>query len=69
MKALSLALLISVVAFTAVGQQKSPEQRPASCPVTLPPEFPFKPPGERFRDLSDNSFGLGTDKLWISLCE
>lgn len=67
MTALRLAVLISVVAFTAVGQQNSPQQRsvaPTSCQVTVPPTTRFIPPGEH--ELR-NSFWLGTEKLWTSL--
>ena len=70
MTVLRLALLISVVAFTTVGQQNSPEQRPvvpASCPVTLAPAIPFTPPGEQKVGKSDYSFWLGTETLWTAL--
>ena len=70
MNVLRLSLLISVVAFTAVGQRDSPEQRPVappSCPVTLAPAVPFTPPGEHKMGPDDNSFWLGTEKLWIAL--
>jgi hypothetical protein len=70
MTVLRLAILISVAAFTAVGQQNSPEQRPAvpaSCPVTLPSAVPFTPPGEPKMGPSHNSFWVGTEKLWTSL--
>jgi hypothetical protein len=70
MTVLRLAILISVAAFTAVGQQSSPEQRPAapaSCPVTRPPAIPFTPSGEHEMGPDDRSFWIGTDKLWTSL--
>jgi hypothetical protein len=67
MTVLRVALLISLVGFATVGQQNSSEQRPAapaSCPLTLPPAVPFTPAGEH---KLDNSFWLGSEKLWISL--
>ena len=67
---LRLCFFILVVAVTAVGQQNSPEQRPvapASCPVSRAPAVPFTPPGERKMGKNDNSFWLGTEKLWIAL--
>src|SRR5712692_7995576 len=69
MTVLRLALLISVVAFTTVGQQ-NPEQlpvAPASCPVTLAPAVPFTPPGCPELDENDNTFWFGTGKLWTRL--
>ena len=48
MTPLRLAVLISVVAFTAMGQQNASQKRPvapASC-RTVPPTTPFTPPGE-----------------------
>ena len=62
-----LSLLISVLAFTAMGQQNSPEQRPvapASCPVTLAPAVRFTPPGLHEMGKDDSDFWLGTEKLW-----
>ena len=70
MSVLGVFLLISVVAFTAMCQRNSPEQRPVappSCPVTRPPAVPFTPPGERKMGDNDKSFWLGTEKLWIAL--
>ena len=67
MTVVRLAILISVVAFTAVGQENSRPAAPASCPVTLAPAVPFTPPGERQMDQNDNSFWLGTEKLWTSI--
>ena len=69
MTVLRLGVLISVVALTAMGQQNSPQQRPvapASCPVTVPPAVPFTPPAPYERE-GENSFSLGTEKLWTSL--
>lgn len=70
MTVLRLAMLISLLASTTVCQQNSPEQHPVApvtCPVTLPPAVPFTPPGEQKMGPSDNSFWLGTEKLWTSL--
>lgn len=69
MTALRLVLLISLMALTVTGQQKSPQQRlvpPASCPVTAPPAIPFTPPAPYELDNYDNSFWIGTDKLWTA---
>ena len=71
MTILRLVLLISLVASTAVGQQNSPQessaprQFPSSCPVTVLPADPFTPPGQY--ELGENSFWLGTVKLWTTL--
>src|SRR5215217_518506 len=73
MTVLRLVLLIFFVALTARGQQNSPQQSsapsrfapPASCPVTVTPPHPFTPPGAY--ELDENSFWLGTEKLWTSL--
>jgi hypothetical protein len=68
MTVLRLAVLIPVLALTAMCQQSSPKQAlvpPASCPVTVPPADPFTPP-EPYK-LDENSFWLGTEKLWIDL--
>ena len=68
MTVLRLVLMISVVAYTTVGQQNSPEPvAPASCPLTLSPAVPFTPPGEHEMGKSDNSFWLGTEMLWTAL--
>jgi hypothetical protein len=67
MTVLRLVLLISFVALTVSSEQTSTAQHPvapASCPVTLAPAVPFTPPGEH---KLDNSFWLGTEKLWTSL--
>ena len=69
MTPLRLAVLISVVAFTAMGQQNSSQKRPvapASC-RTVPPTTPFTPPGEHEIGANDNHFWLGTEKLWVAL--
>lgn len=68
MTVLRLLLLISLLALTAMGQQNSPRQalaRPASCPVTAPPAVPFTPPHPY--ELGNNSFWLGTEKLWTAV--
>ena len=68
MTVLRIAILISLVAIVAMGQQNSPEQspaRPASCPVNAPPMVPFTPPA--LYKKSENSFWLGTEKLFIIL--
>jgi hypothetical protein len=62
MTALRLVLLISLMAFTVTGQQKPP----ASCPVTAPPAIPFTPPAPYELDNYDNTFWIGTDKLWTA---
>ena len=70
MTVLRLVLLISLVSLTASSQQNSTAQRPvapASCRVTLPPAVPFTPPGEHKMGKNDNSFWLGTEKLWTSV--
>jgi len=69
MTVLRLVLLISLVALTARGQQNSPQQPlvpPASCPVTIPPANPFKPP-KPYEVVGRNSFEAGTERLWINL--
>ena len=73
MTVLRLVLLILFVALAAAGQENSPQQTsaprqivpPASCPVTVPPADPFTPLGNY--ELGENSFWLGTEKLWTSL--
>ena len=70
MTVLQLVLLISLVTLTVRNQQNFTAQRlvaPTSCPVTLPPPVPFTPPGEHEMGKSDNSFWLGTEKLWTTL--
>src|ERR1041385_7696488 len=69
MNALRLCLLIPILAFTAVGQENSPQQRPVappSCPLTRPPAVPFTPPDELKMSTNDD-FWLGTEKLWTAL--
>lgn len=53
MTVLRVVVLISLMAFTEMGQQKSP---PASCPVTVPPAIPFIPPAPYELEDNDNSF-------------
>jgi len=67
---LRLALLILLVGFTTMGQQRSGDERPqapSSCPLTVPPAVEFTPPGERQRGPGDKFFWLGTKELWTSL--
>ena len=69
MSTLRLAVMISLVAITAVGQQNSPEParpRPTSCPIAVPPAVPFTPPAPYELD-SDRSFWLGTEKLFTAV--
>jgi hypothetical protein len=69
MTILRLAVLLSLFALTAMGQQNSPEQaheRPASCPVTSPPAVPFTPPAP-YQPAGDRSFLLGNQKLWTTV--
>lgn len=70
MTVLRLAVFISVLALTAMCQQNSPKQAlvpPASCSVTVPPAVPFTPPRPYPDEVFENSFWLGTEKLWIDL--
>lgn len=70
MTVLRLVLLISLVALTARGPQKSPQHplvAPASCPVTIAPAVPFTPPGPYPYEVGEESFWLGTEKLWIEV--
>lgn len=75
MTVLRLVLFILLMAMTAIGQQNSSQEPsasrrlvpPASCPLTLPPAVTFTPPGEQEMGKNDNSFWLGTEKLWIAL--
>ena len=64
---LRVVLVISLMAFTVMGQ-KSPEpsEPPASCPVTVPPAIPFTPPAPYQLGDNDNSFWIGTEKLWTA---
>lgn len=69
MTALRLVLLISLMAYTVTGQQKSsprPFVPPASCPVTVPPAIPFIPPAAYELEDNDRSFWIGTDNLFTS---
>ena len=70
MTVLRLLLLTSLVTLTAMGQQSPSRQapaRPASCPVTAPPAVPFMPPDPYELGDNENSFWLGTDKLWTAV--
>ncbi len=70
MTVLRLAVLISLAALTAMGQQNSSQQAlvpPASCPVTVPPASPFTPPSPYPHELGELGFWWGTEKLWIDL--
>jgi hypothetical protein len=65
-----LVLLVSLLALVATGHQSSIEQRPAapaSCPITRAPAVPFTPPGDHQMGPDENSFWLGTEKLYIAL--
>jgi hypothetical protein len=69
MSVLRVVLLISLLAFNVAGQQKSsqrPAVPPASYPVTVPPAIPFIPPAPYELEDNDNSFWIGTDKLWTA---
>ena len=68
MNVLRLSLLISLAAFTAMGQQNSPQPRPvapASCPVTRAPAVLFTPP--RMPEIYDGEFWFGTKRLWTAM--
>lgn len=70
MTVFQLILMISFLGLTAVGQQTSPRQdhtRPSSCPVAAPPAVPFMPPHPYELEDYQNSFWIGTDKLWTAL--
>jgi hypothetical protein len=72
MTVLRLVLVISVIAFTVMGQQKSPQRPsvpPASCSVTVPPAIPFIPSAPYELDDDTTGFWLGTDKLWTALAK
>jgi hypothetical protein len=65
MTVLRLGVLISVVALTVVGQENSSRPTlvpPASCPVTVAPANPFRPPA--WYEPADDEFWLGSEKLW-----
>ncbi|HKO62186.1 MAG TPA: hypothetical protein VJV03_13570 [Pyrinomonadaceae bacterium] len=65
MTVLRVVLLISLMAFTVTGQQKSVP--PASCPVTVKPAILFIPPAPYQLDDNDHGFWIGTDKLFTAL--
>jgi hypothetical protein len=75
MTAFQFVLVIALVALTARSQQNSPQEPsaqpqpvpPASCPITRRPAREFIPPVPYDRD--ENSFWLGTEKLWTFLPE
>ena len=70
MNGLRLVLFISLAALTATCQQNPPQQAlkpPASCPVTVPPASAFAPPSPYPSEVRENSFWLGTEKLWTIL--
>ncbi len=69
MTVLRVVVLISLMAFTVTGQQKSaqrPFPPPASCPVTVPPAIPFIPPAPYELEDNNNDFWIGTDHLWTA---
>jgi hypothetical protein len=75
MIAFRFVLAIALVALTARSRQSSLQEPsaqpqslpPASCPITRPPAKEFIPPVPYERD--ENSFWLGTEKLWTFLPE
>jgi hypothetical protein len=75
MTAVRFVLVIALVALTARSQQNSPQEPsaqpqpvpPASCPITRRLAKEFIPPVPYVRD--ENSFWLGTEKLWTFLPE
>ena len=70
MTILRLLLLVSLLAFAATCQQRSPQQTlkpPASCPVTVPPASSFAPPSPYPSEAGEYNFWLGTEKLWTIL--
>lgn len=50
---------------SSVDEQRSVV--PASCPVTVPPATPFVPPSPYPSEVRENTFWLGTEKLWTIL--
>ena len=67
---LRILILISLLSLTVKAQETYPQLplvAPASCPVTTPPTIPFIPPSPFPTAISDNSFWIGTEKLWIGL--
>ena len=75
MAAFRFVLVTALVALAARSQQNSPQEPsaqpqpvpPASCPITRRPAKEFTPPVPYERD--ENSFCLGTEKLWTFLPE
>jgi hypothetical protein len=75
MTAFRFVLVIALVALAARSEQNSPQEPsaqpqpvpPASCPITHRPAKEFIPPVPYERD--ENSFWLGTEKLWTFLPE
>jgi hypothetical protein len=75
MTAVRFVLVVALVASTARSQQNSPQEPsgqpqpapPASCPITRRSAKEFIPPVPYKRD--ENSFWLGTEKLWTFLPE
>ena len=73
MTAVRFVLVTELVALTARSQQNSPQESSAqpqpvplaSCPITRRPAKEFIPPVPYKRD--ENSFWLGTEKLWTFL--
>lgn len=77
MKVLRFVQMIALAALTVGSQQVSAQQSspqteslpPASCPVTRRPDKAFIPPAPYPTEISEESFWLGTEKLWIDLSE
>ncbi len=77
MTILRFAQVIALAALTASWQQTFAQQAPpqpesgtpASCPVTSRTAKAFMPPAPYPTEISENSFWLGTEKLWTSLVE
>jgi len=75
MTTVRFVLVIALVALTARSQQSSPQESSAqpepvpaaSCPITRRPTKEFIPPDPYQHD--ENSFWLGTEKLWTVLPE
>ena len=75
MTAFRFVLVIALVALAARSEQNSPQEPsaqpqpvpPASCLITHRPAKEFIPPVPYERD--ENSFWLGTEKLWTFLPE
>lgn len=67
-----VVLLISLLTITAMARQDSSQlpstpRWPASCPVTVAPPIPFKPPAPYELGDDTSGFWLGTEKLWTAL--